>query len=223
MNYLKAKKIINFHANGPIKKIKNPTPEESGLLPNLRPYQGVLVDNHFHELMEAIFVIAKHDNDLKVIDKNIVECLWWICSQARLLGVYEKGPLRRNKIITKKDSKKLQDWVHTIETTILMYLRVGLTDELIYSYIYYLAEYEAGKNIAFFTDYVVNYFIVEVKYNFAPEASIKVLGKLNKKAKSAIPFIKIALKKEYEGYDSNKSDFRILCLKALSAINGGAN
>lgn len=91
-----------------------------GFLGSLRPYQG-LNEKNFHELMEAIGVLAPQLQAEKV-DREIVSALWAICFLARLWGLEPDGMLQRNGLIAPEDIKRLSDWLEILGYAVMILL-----------------------------------------------------------------------------------------------------
>ncbi|GAB2947917.1 hypothetical protein GCM10027048_11120 [Hymenobacter coalescens] len=112
---------------------------EKGFLGMLRPFQGELIENNFHELMEIAKVLKQQfykDN----IDRQIISNFWGICYLSRAWAVDQGGMLRRNGLISDTQIELLSTWIDCISYTI-MNLLDGLPDEEAFeTYKFYLAD-----------------------------------------------------------------------------------
>lgn len=86
---------------------------ESGFLGMLRPYQGTLIENNYHEIMKALKVLAA-DLSVKHLDKEIIASLWGICHMARGWAIDADGMLKRNGLIQPADADRLDGWINQI-------------------------------------------------------------------------------------------------------------
>src|SRR5262249_10266673 len=86
---------------------------EKGFLGSLRPYRG-LDEANFHEVMEALRVLAPELQPGATVDRDVVSAASGICHFARAWGVHQDGMLRRNGLITPEDVRRLEGWVDTI-------------------------------------------------------------------------------------------------------------
>lgn len=98
-----------------------------GFLGSLRPYHG-LKEKNFHELMEAIGVLAPQLQAAKV-DREIVSALWAICYLARLWGIEPGGMLQRNRLIAADDVDRLGKWLGVLGYTVAILLEGGDMEE----------------------------------------------------------------------------------------------
>lgn len=112
---------------------------EKGFLGMLRPYQGELFENNFHELMEVIKVLKVQfgkDN----IDRQIILNFWSICHFSRAWAIEPDGMLRRNNLISDNQIELISNWTDCISNTI-MNLLDGLPDEVAFeTYKFYLED-----------------------------------------------------------------------------------
>ena len=92
-----------------------------GFLGSLRPYQGKLVPENFHEVMEALKVLAPSLQQPQV-DAKVVHALWGICHLAHSWGVHPNGMLRRNGLIRTEDVETLERWIQCISYATLILL-----------------------------------------------------------------------------------------------------
>jgi hypothetical protein len=116
--------------------IDNPK-SKKGFLEMLRPFQGELFENNFHELMEIIKVL-KGQFDKDNIDRQIISNFWSICHLSRAWAIEQNGMLRRNSLISDTQIELLSNWTDCISYTIRNLLD-GLPDEAAFeTYKFYL-------------------------------------------------------------------------------------
>ncbi|MFN8354289.1 MAG: hypothetical protein U0Y10_07585 [Spirosomataceae bacterium] len=114
---------------------------ENGFLGMLRPFQGELFEENFHELMEIIKVLKEHFGKDSV-DRQIISNFWSICHLSRSWGIEQDGMLRRNNLISDTQIEVITIWTECISHTIMSLLE-GLSDEEAFeTYEFYLE----GKN-----------------------------------------------------------------------------
>lgn len=80
---------------------------ERGFLGMLRPFNGTLLEDNFHEVM-AIIKVLSEEISLKMLDREIVTDIWAICHLGRAWAIHPEGMLRKNGLIT-------EDQVQTID------------------------------------------------------------------------------------------------------------
>jgi hypothetical protein len=97
---------------------------ETGFLGSLRPYQGHLIDENFREVMGALRVLGPELSS-PALDREVIAALWAICHLGRAWGVEPEGMLRRNKLISDDDVKKLDDWIEAISWAVFCLLDGG--------------------------------------------------------------------------------------------------
>jgi hypothetical protein len=82
----------------------------------LRPYQGVLPEAAYRDIMASIRTLAS-DLQKEALDREVIASIWSICDLGRAWGVYPDGMLRRNRLITDDDTRTLATWIETISST----------------------------------------------------------------------------------------------------------
>lgn len=112
MTLTEAKELLLLHGFQHADAAENPKAER-GFLGALRPYGGHLIEENFHEVMQALRVLAPTLTG-KAIDREVVAALWAICHLARAWGIHPEGMLRRNGLIEESDVDKLETWVDMI-------------------------------------------------------------------------------------------------------------
>jgi hypothetical protein len=112
---------------------------KQGFLGMLRPFQGELREDNFHELMEVIRVL-KGQFDRDKIDRHIMASLWSICQLSSAWGTAPDGMLRRNGLISDAQVEQLSAWTDCISNTVMSLLE-GLPDEEAFeTYRFYLED-----------------------------------------------------------------------------------
>jgi hypothetical protein len=125
MNQQQAIEALCFHG-GTHADVQNPR-WTNGFLGCLRPYQGSLHEDNFHEVMAAIATLARVDGLAgPQMSHEVMAALWGIVHLGRAWGVQEGGMLRTNKLISDEDAEELEDWVWTISYAVLLALEGSL-------------------------------------------------------------------------------------------------
>ena len=117
-----AKELLSFHS-GRHEDIDNPKWKD-GFLGSLRPYQGKLIEDNFHEVISCLRILSEGLCQEKV-EQNVVSDIMGIIHLGRAWGIYENGMLKRNKLISEKDSRLLESWIEIISYTFMMILDTG--------------------------------------------------------------------------------------------------
>jgi hypothetical protein len=91
---------------------------QSGFLGSLRPYTG-LRERNFHEVMAIVSVLHRSLHRQNV-PRQVVSSLWSLCHYGRAWGVDPLGNLRRNGLISDRDSDLLEVWITTISRAVLL-------------------------------------------------------------------------------------------------------
>lgn len=111
---------------------------QRGFLGMLRPFNGELVEENFHELMQIIEVLAD-DLGQPTLDRDIIACFWSICQLARAWAVYPEGMLRRNGLLTADQEETIEEWIDMISYAVMVLLEgEGQLDEALWGYREYL-------------------------------------------------------------------------------------
>lgn len=100
---------------------------ETGFLKSLRPCQGHRNEQNFHEIMEAIRVLAPSFQQ-PTVDQEVVCSIWTVCELARAWGIHPDGMLQRNHLIKTEDVKLLADWIGCISFATMILLDKGGLD-----------------------------------------------------------------------------------------------
>ena len=102
----------------------------------LRPFEGQLLENNFHEVMKVL----KEQFDKNNIDRQIIATFWSICHLSRAWGIEQNGMLRQNNLISANQIELLSNRTDCISYTIMNLLE-GLPDEEAFeSYKFYLED-----------------------------------------------------------------------------------
>ena len=112
---------------------------EIGFLGMLRPFQGELYEDNFHDLMTILRVLKNEFKNDK-LNRQIVSSFWGICHLSRAWGLNSEGMLRRNNLITEKQIQLLSVWIDCISTTIMNLLEGLNEEEAFESYKFYLKD-----------------------------------------------------------------------------------
>ena len=116
MNKEQALLLLSIHS-GRNPDINDPR-WESGFLGVLRPFQGVLTDSNFHEIMECLKALSA-DFDSKQIGQEVVSDLWGICYTARVWALEKDGMLQRNNLLTEEQIQILDEWLDIIAYAVM--------------------------------------------------------------------------------------------------------
>lgn len=100
---------------------------QQGFLGMLRPFQGVLNEDNFHEVMQILGVLRNRFRGENV-DRQLIANFWAICHFSRVWAIEKDGMLRRNNLIAKDQSFQLSVWLDCISSAIMCLLG-GSTDE----------------------------------------------------------------------------------------------
>jgi hypothetical protein len=194
MNYAEAKHLLLIHGSGFTDVTGKPIFLEDGFLGSLRPYRG-LRDQNFHSVMQALLVVGELWAASPMVDRDLIQSVWTICTRARVWGLDPNGMLQRNKLISADDVKKLDRWVHLIERTALGLLAHPKPWIWIDGYAEYLAHWPPGDNIKFFVPLMVRF--LEDPETLEPTNVAAALGKLGKLAHGALPSLRAAARRKY--------------------------
>lgn len=111
---------------------------QRGFLGMLRPFNGELVEENFHELMQIIEVLAD-DLGQPALDREIIACFWSICQLATAWAVYPEGMLRGNGLLTADQEERIEEWIDMISYAVMVLLEgEGQLDEALWGYREYL-------------------------------------------------------------------------------------
>lgn len=125
MTEVEAIELLKHHSftHDDIENIKS----EKGFLGMLRPYQGELYEDNFHEVMEIIKVLKNHFYQDK-IDTHIISNFWGICHYSRAWALDKDSMLRRNNLISDIQLDLLTSWIECISNAIALLLE-GLPEK----------------------------------------------------------------------------------------------
>jgi hypothetical protein len=84
-------------------------------LGSLRPYRGYLVEEHYHEIMRALRVLAPTLQG-PTVDREVMSSLWSLvfCGEAWALDAGQ--PV--NGLMGEAEQRRLQGWVRTLQFTV---------------------------------------------------------------------------------------------------------
>lgn len=125
MTEAEALELLKHHSYNHV-DIEHPKTEK-GFLGMLRPFDGQLYEDNFHELMTILKTLKEHFRDYK-IDRQIISSFWGICHFGKAWGLDEEGMLRRNNLLSDRQIKQLSIWLECISYAV-MGLLDGMDDE----------------------------------------------------------------------------------------------
>ncbi len=111
---------------------------EKGFLGMLRPFDGNLYEDNFHEIMKILEVLS-NDFKAKQINKELISNIWSICQLSRT-WVSEESMLQRNNVITQLQIDKLTEWVNCISETVMWLLEGADNDTTFETYHQYVKD-----------------------------------------------------------------------------------
>jgi len=104
-----------------------------GFLGMLRPFNGELIQENYHEIMKAIRVLHA-TLESKQLDREIITSLWAICYLGRSWAIDKNGMLRSNNLITQEQVDLMEDWINNISYAIFCLLDGAGVDEAFHEY-----------------------------------------------------------------------------------------
>jgi len=113
-----AKQILKYHSFTH-EDINHPKTER-GFLGMLRPFSGELIEDNYHEVINAIQVLTDQLRDNEKVDKEVISAVWGICHLTRSWAIDPEGMLQKNNLIKKEQIEKLKKWVESISYAIMM-------------------------------------------------------------------------------------------------------
>ena len=93
-----------------------------GFLGALRPFDGALHEENFHDVMDCLRTLADELGNAARLDRDLVAALWSLCHLGRTWGVEEGGMLRANGLISTAQVVQLESWIGQISYATLMLL-----------------------------------------------------------------------------------------------------
>jgi len=198
MEYAEARHQLLLQGPGTTDAAGQPLVLEDGFLGSLRPYSG-LHEKNFHVVMEALLSVGERVRQTPQIDRELVYAAWSICHTARGWGLDPGGMLQRNRLITAADTARLERWVGTLEIVALRLLRGWPPHHAVYHYAEYVVEVGWWDNVAFFIG-LMGRAVSDPEVSDAIETVAQALGKLGPLAKSALPALREAERREYSWY-----------------------
>ena len=109
-------------------------PGGRSFLGNLRPYQGVLYESNFFEVIEAIRTLAPICQEADKVNRKVIAALWDICWLGRCWGIHPDGMLQRNRLVTAEDTEILGDWMDRLSEAVSYMLNGGNVDDAMIAY-----------------------------------------------------------------------------------------
>ena len=131
-----AKQILKYHSF--LHENPNEPKMTTGFLGALRPFQGTLTDDNFHEIMKCLKVLA-NEFENNIIEQEVVSALWGICHYSRAWALYNNGMLQRNNLLTQEQIEILDIWICMISYAVTWLLE-GNVEEAFFEYNEYLSE-----------------------------------------------------------------------------------
>jgi ribonuclease D len=132
MNKEEAKELLLLHAF--MQEDSMNTKAEQGFLGMLRPFQGILLEENYHEVMEALQVLADDVSERDTVDREIMAALWSICHLSKAWAIHPEGMLRRNNLITDAQVEEMETWIEDISYATLCLLDGAGFDEAFHEY-----------------------------------------------------------------------------------------
>ncbi|WP_226002568.1 hypothetical protein [Paenibacillus sp. BJ-4] len=133
MNRQGARELLRCHAF--MHDDLNHPQMQNGFLGMLRPFQGELIEDNFHELMTIIEVLAD-ELQKSSVERELIAELWGICQYTRAWALYPDSMLQRNNLLTVEQIHTLDKWIDTISYTVMVLLEGGGTEEALSNYRY---------------------------------------------------------------------------------------
>jgi hypothetical protein len=81
----------------------------------LRPYQGVLPEQAFHDVVAALRRVAGSIRT-DPIDRRVLDIVLVLLDVADFTALDPNGMLQRNKLITVDDQRVMRRWLHVLRT-----------------------------------------------------------------------------------------------------------
>jgi hypothetical protein len=198
LEYAEARHQLLLHGPGTSDAAGQPLILEDGFLGCLRPYTG-LREGNFHLVMESLLSVGEQLHRMPELDREPVYAVCSNCHTARAWGLAPGGMLQRNQLITAADTARLERWVGTVEIVALRLLRGWPPHQAVYHYAEYVVEVGWWDNVAFFVS-LMSQAMSDPEVGDAIETIAQALGKLGALARSALPALREAERREYTWY-----------------------
>ncbi|MDO3409626.1 hypothetical protein QWJ34_07610 [Saccharibacillus sp. CPCC 101409] len=114
---------------------------QRGFLGMLRPFQGILIEENFRELMQIVDTLSE-ELEKEALDRTIVSGLWSICQYARAWAVEPDGMLRKSDLISDEQLRLMAQWVDILSYAVSTLLEGGGREEAFWGYREYVKERE---------------------------------------------------------------------------------
>ena len=115
-----AKQILKYHSY--TNEDVNHPKMEKGFLGMLRPFSGKLIEENYHEVIEAIRTLADELRNGDEVDREVISTIWGICHLSRSWALEKDGMLRRNNLINEEQIEQLEKWIESISYATMMIL-----------------------------------------------------------------------------------------------------
>ncbi|HEX8912417.1 MAG TPA: hypothetical protein VF796_08655 [Humisphaera sp.] len=217
VNYDEARHTLLMHGSGVYNDAGEPMALDDGFLGMLRPYRG-LRENNFHVVMQALLVVGQRIHQADSVDRPLVESLWSTCSLMRAWGLHPSGMLRRNKLITEADARRLETWIDIFERSALGLLGGCPPHYEVERYAQYVIDSGPGENIAFFIPLMQQ--LLDDPDASDPTVVAEALGKLGPVARGALRSLHDANARTYPHYCDADAHDAITRAIALIEANG---
>ena len=112
----------------------------NGFMGHLRPFDGKLNDNLFHDLMACIKSIGPILSKSENVNRDIVRNFFTIIQFARAWAVYPDGMLRSNNLISNSDVEKMEYWLDCIGYAVTTYMDYDDHTEALQSYDFFMED-----------------------------------------------------------------------------------
>lgn len=120
MNKKEAKELLKCHSFM-CDDLTHPKMEK-GFLGMLRPFNGKLYEENYHEIIQILKTISEDLRGVDKVDREIMDALWGICHFTRIWAINKDGMLQRNQLINKNQVHKLENWIEVISYATTMIL-----------------------------------------------------------------------------------------------------
>ncbi|CAM3287147.1 MULTISPECIES: hypothetical protein [Saccharibacillus] len=104
-----------------------------GFLGMLRPFRGTLNEDHFHELMRILDMLAD-DLERESLDRSVVSAFWSLCQYARAWAIEPDGMLRSNGLISDEQLQRMAQWIDMLSYAVMVLLEGGGREDAFWTY-----------------------------------------------------------------------------------------
>lgn len=106
---------------------------KNGFLGHLRPFKGKLREENYHLIMQALQVLAP-EMEKDFIDKRIISSIMAVCHLGRMWALHPEGMLQSNKLITKEQTRQIDNWLIDISYAAFCLLDGAGAEEAFWNY-----------------------------------------------------------------------------------------